>query len=70
MSQYLVIYEQGEDGGWGAYLPDLPGVVAVGQTRDEVGARIKEAVHAYVADLRERGGSLPDALHDAELISA
>ncbi len=28
VSEYIVIYEQAEDGGWGAYLPDLPGVVA------------------------------------------
>jgi predicted RNase H-like HicB family nuclease len=28
MSEYLVVYEQADDGGWGAYLPDLPGVIA------------------------------------------
>jgi predicted RNase H-like HicB family nuclease len=27
VSEYLVIHERAEDGGWGAYLPDLPGVV-------------------------------------------
>jgi hypothetical protein len=31
MSEYVVIYEQADDGGWGAYIPDLPGVVAVGR---------------------------------------
>jgi predicted RNase H-like HicB family nuclease len=40
MSEYVVIYEQSDDGGWGAYIPDLPGVVALGTTRDEVGERI------------------------------
>jgi hypothetical protein len=35
MSEYVVIYEQAEDGGWGAYIPDLPGVVALGSTRPE-----------------------------------
>jgi len=30
MNEYLAIYEQSEDGGWGAYMPDLPGVVALG----------------------------------------
>lgn len=70
MRQYVVIYERGADGGWGAYLPDLPGVVAVGKSRGEVGARIKEALDAYVADLRDRGDSLPAALHDADVISA
>ena len=32
MSEYAVIYEQAEEG-WGAYLPDLPGVVALGDSR-------------------------------------
>ena len=36
MSEYVVIFERADDGGWGAYLPDLPGVVALGTTRDEV----------------------------------
>jgi predicted RNase H-like HicB family nuclease len=55
MREYLVIFERAEDGGWGAYLPDLPGVVALGASRDEVAARIKEALDAYaqeMADLR------------------
>ena len=46
MSEYVVIYEQAEDGGRGAYIPDLPGVVALGATRAEVGERIKEALTA------------------------
>jgi hypothetical protein len=33
LSEYVVIYEQAPDGGWGAYLPDLPGVVALGASR-------------------------------------
>jgi predicted RNase H-like HicB family nuclease len=36
MSEYMVIYEQAEDGGWGAYIPDPPGVVALGASRAEV----------------------------------
>jgi hypothetical protein len=42
LSEYIVIFEQAEDGGWGAYLPDLPGVVALGDSRPEVEARIRE----------------------------
>jgi predicted RNase H-like HicB family nuclease len=59
MSDFLVIYEQAEDGGWGAYLPDLPGVVAVGGTRDEVAQRIREALSLYVEEMSELGQSLP-----------
>jgi predicted RNase H-like HicB family nuclease len=53
--EYEVVFEQAEDGGWGAYLPDLPGVVAVGATRDEVAALIREALDAYAEEMRAIG---------------
>jgi len=65
MSEYVVIYEQADDGGWGAYMPDLPGVVALGTTKAEVTARIDEAFAAYADDLRQRGESLPMPHHAA-----
>ena len=49
-----MIYEQADDGGWGAYIPDLPGVVALGSTRDEVAGRIQEALPAYAEELHDR----------------
>jgi predicted RNase H-like HicB family nuclease len=70
MSEYVVIYEQAEDGAWGAYMPDLPGVVALGATRAEASDRINEAFAAYAEDLRERGGSLPPPHHVAGTVAA
>jgi len=63
MTDYVVIYEQADDGGWGAYLPDLPGVVALGETREEVAAGIQEALGAYVEEMRARGRELPEPVH-------
>jgi predicted RNase H-like HicB family nuclease len=60
MSEYVVVFERADDGGWGAYLPDLPGVVALGTTRDEVSDRIREAVNAYSEEMAALGESLPD----------
>jgi predicted RNase H-like HicB family nuclease len=70
MSDYVVIYEQSEDGGWGAYMPDLPGVVALGTTRSEVAERIREALAAYASDARDRGESLPEPHHVADTVAA
>jgi predicted RNase H-like HicB family nuclease len=70
MSDYVVIYAQADGGAWGAYLPDLPGVVALGATRSEVGARIEEALTAYADDLRGRGESLPTPHHMAGTVAA
>lgn len=70
MSEYVVIYEQTEDGAWGAYIPDLPGVVALGVSREETADRIHEALNAYTDDLHERSQALPAPRHVADVISA
>ena len=65
-----MIYEEGEDGAWAAYVPDLPGVVALGASRSEVAERLKEALAAYADDLRGRGEELPAPHHAAGTIAA
>ncbi|CAN5454364.1 hypothetical protein BH20ACT15_BH20ACT15_12430 [soil metagenome] len=65
MTDYLVIFEQAEDGGWGAYMPDLPGVVALGGSRDEAAERIQEALAAFADEMRSSGDSLPTPVHVA-----
>ena len=70
MTEYVVIYERGEDGGWGAYLPDLPGVIALGTSREEVEERIEEALAAYVEIMQEQGRPLPKPAHLAGTASA
>ena len=60
MKDYLVIYEQSEDGAWGAHTPDVDGVVALGATKDEVEAGIKDALSAHLAYLREEGLPVPE----------
>jgi predicted RNase H-like HicB family nuclease len=56
--QYTVIVEQG-DTSWGAYVPDLPGCVAAGESREEVLELIREAIDFHIEGLRENGEILP-----------
>jgi predicted RNase H-like HicB family nuclease len=56
--QYTVIVEQGETS-WGAYVPDLPGCVAAGETREEVLELIREAIDFHIEGLRENGEIVP-----------
>ncbi len=56
--RYSVVYEHG-DTSWGAYVPDLPGCVAVGATRAEVETLIVAAIGAYLDDLRDSGQPVP-----------
>lgn len=52
--QYLVVIEEGESS-FGAYVPDLPGCVAAGQSEDEVRQLIEEAVEFHIEGLRGAG---------------
>jgi predicted RNase H-like HicB family nuclease len=70
MKQYLVIYEQGDDGAWGAHSPDVEGVFALGTTRDEVEKRMAEALSAHLALLREQGKPVPEPHTDAGRVAA
>lgn len=50
--EYLVVIERGPSS-FGVYVPDLPGCVAVGETRQEVEALIREAIEFHIEGLRE-----------------
>ena len=56
--QYLVIFEKGASS-YGAYVPDLPGCVAVGETMDEVRRLIAEAIQFHIEGLRKDGLVVP-----------
>ena len=58
MIEYTVIYEEGETN-WGAYIPDLPGCVSIGDTFLEVQENIKEAIALYLEVLQEDGQLIP-----------
>jgi len=55
---------------WGAYLPDLPGVVALGDTLEQVTAGIQEALDAYAEEMRSLGKQLPAPAATASTVQA
>lgn len=56
--QYGVNIEQSATG-FGAYVPDLPGCVAVGETEEEVRQLIREAIEFHIDGLEEDGQPVP-----------
>lgn len=58
MTQYTVILEKGPTS-WGAYVPDLPGCVSVGKTRQEALRLIREAIEFHLAGMRAHGEPIP-----------
>ena len=67
--KYLVIIEQGP-ASCGAYVPDLPGCVAVGESADEVKQLIREAIDLHISDLREQGQPVPPPTAASEYVKA
>lgn len=65
--RYMVILEQGENG-VGAYVPDLPGCVAVGETKEELLRLIGEAVELHLEGLREEGLPIPEPSSSSEYV--
>ena len=67
--RYAVIIEKGKNS-YGAYVPDLPGCVAVGDTLEEVRTLIQEAVEFHLEGLQEDGESIPQPNSSIEYIEA
>jgi predicted RNase H-like HicB family nuclease len=59
MTEYLVIIERDEEGGYSAWAPDLPGVVAAADTYDECLQLMREAVAFHLEGMREDGEPIP-----------
>ena len=56
--RYMVVLEQGPTS-FGAYVPDLPGCVAVGESQQEALQLIQEAIEFHLEGLKEEGLLIP-----------
>jgi len=65
--EYLVVVEKGKSS-YGAYVPDLPGCVAVGETRRDVRKLIREGIQIHIRALRESGESVPAPTSRSEIV--
>ena len=65
--QYLVVVEKTETS-FGAYVPDLPGCVAVGQSRDEVLRLIREAIELHLEEMVGSGLLIPPPTTTGEVV--
>jgi len=65
--RYMVVVERGE-ASWGAHVPDLPGCMAVGETREEVLRLIREAIELHIDGLKEDGLPVPTPSSEGEFV--
>jgi len=65
--RYAVVIEKAE-GNFGAYVPDLPGCVATGDTIEEVEREILEAIAFHLEGLRADGLPIPEPSSRVEYV--
>lgn len=65
--KYAVIIEKAANN-YSACVPDLPGCVATGKTREETAQNIREAIAFHLEGLREEGMPIPEPQTSAEFV--
>jgi predicted RNase H-like HicB family nuclease len=65
---YVVVFEKSATG-WGAYVPDLPGVIATAHSKQEVQKLIREAIELHIEGLKEDKLPIPEPSASAEIVS-
>ncbi len=64
MKEYAVVFEKGA-ANWSAYVPDLPGCIATGDTREELVGLIREAIEFHIEGLKQHGEPVPEPTSQA-----
>jgi predicted RNase H-like HicB family nuclease len=68
MTGYVVVFEGDDESGYSAYSPDLPGVIAAGETRPETERLMVEAMAAHIDMLRQAGQPVPEASEASDVV--
>ena len=65
--QYTIVIEESPRN-HAAYVPDLPGCVATGTTREEVVSEVRQAIRFHIESLREHGEPVPEPRCTADVV--
>lgn len=65
--KYAVVIEKAENN-FAAYVPDLPGCVATGETVEETETHIREAIELHLRGMQEDGLDIPKPTSQVEYV--
>lgn len=65
--RYMVVVEQGPSS-FGAYVPDLPGCIAAGSSKEEVLQLIQEAIEFHLEGIKDQGTPVPQPHSYSEFV--
>ena len=66
--RYAIVIEKAENN-YAAYVPDLPGCVAVAESQAEVETLIREAIEFHIEGLRDEGRPLPEPTSSSQVVT-
>lgn len=66
--QYIVILEKGKSS-YGAFVPDIPGCIAAGKTKEETLKLIKEAIEFHIEGIKKEGIEIPASNCSTEFVN-
>ncbi|MEO8150221.1 MAG: type II toxin-antitoxin system HicB family antitoxin [Bacteroidia bacterium] len=64
--RYAIVIEKANDGGFCTYVPDLPGCVGMGTTKEEAIENIIEGIKFHLDGLKEEGLPIPKSITEVE----
>jgi predicted RNase H-like HicB family nuclease len=67
--RYAIVIEKAETN-YAAYVPDLPGCIATGDTLQETETAIREAIQFHLDGLREEGIAIPEPRTNVAYVEA
>lgn len=67
--RYAIVIERGPES-YSAYVPDLPGCIATGQTRAELLANMRAALAMHLAGMRDAHLTIPEPTTEVDVIEA
>jgi predicted RNase H-like HicB family nuclease len=67
MKRYAIVVENAGPN-LAAYVPDLPGCVATGESKEEVERRIREAIELHLEGMVEDGMPIPEPTSRVEYV--
>jgi predicted RNase H-like HicB family nuclease len=67
MKKYAVVIEKTATG-YSAYVPDLPGCITTGKTRDETERLVREAIEFHIEGMRLHGEAVPEPTTTTEYV--
>ena len=67
MKRYLVVFEKTKNG-YSAYVPDLPGCIATGSSKQSVEKQIYETIQFHLEGLKNENIKIPTGKAESEIL--